>query len=367
MTPIRIGSLFSGVGGLDLGISQAFQHSGIPITHEWFCEADTFCQSVLQSRWPNTKVHTDVREITATTATPIHVLIGGFPCQDLSVAGDRAGLAGSRSGLFWEMHRIAVQLRPHIVIMENVAGIASIDGAVQTVCGAFSEAGYDCVWGMLRANHPSVGAPHRRERWFCIAYMADADQVVSGRDTGAVRCAEGEAQETGHQQRQGVGCGGATTRSESIVADASSPRLQERQLASVTEGPGQRGGCDTEDDRHAGGMADTNGRQRQSERFVAGMGWQQLIFPQGEEDGQGEAVAELGGVSYGIPTELDITKHRWPCPPGPEQHPWEPPRADTEDCPNRRNRLKALGNAVVPQQAYQIGLWCVQNLIEVTP
>lgn len=428
MTPIRIGSLFSGIGGLDLGIGQALEHNGIPHTTQWMVEAEPFCQQVLAKHWPEAEIYSDVRTITEEVA-PIDILVGGFPCQDLSVAGARAGLEGQKSGLFWEMHRIAVQLRPRIVVMENVAGIASIDGAVQTVCGAFSQAGYDLVWGMLRANDPSVGAPHRRERWFCVAYMADPEGQRAGRvaaregrhisdavggsgcatgrtngvadpdslDTGGntrtVRCTPRDMQAAGQAHRQASVCGGAAT--PKGVADpdccAGYKRAEEQGREQEERAPAHRDGhedlADTPCLRPQGGGAVTKqyeSRQRawgDSAAESADGSEAAAAEPAdrrggGEHDvhehaagcrpcaAKGEAECLLGGDPDGLSAGVDITEHRWPAPPGPYQYVWEPPRSIQSIDPDRRKRLKALGNAVVPQQAYVIGQWVVRNLIE---
>lgn len=415
MKPIRIGSLFSGVGGLDLGVIQALEHAGMPTQTEWLCEQDPYCQKVLQARFPNTEVYSDVRSIDE-KAAPIDLLLGGFPCQDISVAGRRAGLEGQKSGLFWEMHRLVCILRPRIVIMENVAGIFSIEGAIPTIAGAYAEAGYDLTWGMLRASDPSVGAPHRRERWFGIAWLADADEqlVQHERNAGELGQAEGEAQrQIGKGQRQGAGC-----RSQAQLADADAVRSsgcepsrtneladsscigrKELNVSRVAAGSVEHHRADDEigrlrvmadtdecrhgeqrnaaaitpqqrlgDQRGAEVMADTAGGGRQLERDAGGMGKQQQLFAQGREESVQDATEpDMGRDIDGVPAALDITRHRWPAPPGPYQWAWEPPRADAEVTEKgvRRSRLKSLGNAVVPQQAYQIMKWVIDNLIEV--
>ena len=112
---MRIGSLFSGIGGLDLAAEAAFGGRVV-----WHCEIERHPQRVLRRRWPDAALHEDVRTLTSATAEPIDVLTGGFPCQDLSLAGKRAGLDGARSGLYGEMLRIADELRPDWVVFENV-------------------------------------------------------------------------------------------------------------------------------------------------------------------------------------------------------------------------------------------------------
>lgn len=160
---IRIGSLFAGIGGFELGIERA-----IPNAHTiWQVEQNTFCQSILRKHWPNATIYDDVRTVGAHNLQPIDILIGGFPCQDISTAGKQRGIKdGTRSGLWWEMHRLILELRPRIVIMENVANIITVGGS--DVVGSLAQIGYDSEWQIISAQQ--CGAPHMRKRWFCVAY-----------------------------------------------------------------------------------------------------------------------------------------------------------------------------------------------------
>jgi DNA (cytosine-5)-methyltransferase 1 len=114
---ITCGSLFSGIGGFDL----AFQRAGIETI--WQVEIDEKCLNILVRHFPNAERYTDVRTVGKQNLTPVDVICGGFPCQDLSVAGKRAGLAGERSGLWHEFHRIISELEPRWVVIENVPGL----------------------------------------------------------------------------------------------------------------------------------------------------------------------------------------------------------------------------------------------------
>tara|TARA_R100000231_G_scaffold90530_4_gene68388 strand:+ start:763 stop:1521 length:759 start_codon:yes stop_codon:yes gene_type:complete len=160
---IRIGSLFAGIGGFELGIERA-----IPNAHTiWQVEQNTFCQSILRKHWPNATIYDDVRTVGAHNLQPIDILIGGFPCQDISTAGNQRGITnGTRSGLWWEMHRIIVELQPRIIIMENVPNIVRLGGT--DVVGSLANIGYGCEWSVISARQ--FGAPHMRKRWFCVAY-----------------------------------------------------------------------------------------------------------------------------------------------------------------------------------------------------
>ena len=161
----KIGSLFSGIGGFELGLERA-----IPAETIWQVEQDKFCQSILKKHWPKAKIYNDVRNITKDNVEPVDILCGGFPCQDISIAGKTKGLKGEKSGLWWEMWRIISELRPRIAVLENVANIIRLGG--REVVGSLAQIGYDAEWTTIRAS--DFGAPHRRERWFCVAYYHGA-------------------------------------------------------------------------------------------------------------------------------------------------------------------------------------------------
>jgi DNA (cytosine-5)-methyltransferase 1 len=159
---MKLGSLFSGIGGFELGLERA-----IPgLETVWQVEQVEFCQKVLQKHWPNAKIYDDVRNINKNNVEPIDILCGGFPCQDISLAGKGEGINGKKSGLWWEMHRIISELRPRIAIMENVPAITF--RGLDTVLGSLSQIGYDAEWTIISAAQ--FGAPHLRKRWFCVAY-----------------------------------------------------------------------------------------------------------------------------------------------------------------------------------------------------
>lgn len=132
----------------------------------WQVEQDSFCQRVLKKHWPDSKLYDDVRDINKNNVAPVDVLCGGFPCQDISVAGKGEGLNGQKSSLWWEMHRIICELRPRIVVMENVSNV--VNRGLSEVLGSLASIGYDAEWCVLSAAQ--FGAPHLRKRWFCVAY-----------------------------------------------------------------------------------------------------------------------------------------------------------------------------------------------------
>jgi DNA (cytosine-5)-methyltransferase 1 len=166
-------SLFAGIGGFDL----ALQRAGVEVVAsiEW----DKHAQNILRQRFPETTVLGDIQEVTGEQLiragfTPDDgIITGGFPCQDLSVAGKRAGLAGKRSGLFWEICRLLDETRTQTVILENVPGLLSSNNGrdMAVVLEALVERGYRVGWRVLDAQH--FGVPQRRRRVFIVGCLGD--------------------------------------------------------------------------------------------------------------------------------------------------------------------------------------------------
>ena len=171
-----VGSLFAGIGGFDLG----FEREGYEI--RWQVEIESYCQKVLEKHWPDVPRYDDVHDCGLHNLEPVDVITGGFPCQDLSVAGRQEGLNGERSALWWEMHRVIGELRPRFAVVENVPNL--FNRGIDRVCGSLAEIGYDAEWHVISAA--DVGAPHLRKRvWLCAWPMADADGAGFGERCGA--------------------------------------------------------------------------------------------------------------------------------------------------------------------------------------
>jgi DNA (cytosine-5)-methyltransferase 1 len=180
---MRVLDLFSGIGGFSLGLERAGMKTVA------FCEIDPFCRRVLAKHWPEVPCYDDVRELTAGTLSgdgvgPVDVICGGFPCHDISFAGDRGGMEGERSGLWSEYARLVRELRPQFVIVENVAGLLSL--GLGDVLKDLAAVGYDAEWHCIPAS--ALGAPHRRDRLWIIAY-AQREQLREqpGRGDGTRR------------------------------------------------------------------------------------------------------------------------------------------------------------------------------------
>ncbi|MFH1215374.1 MAG: DNA cytosine methyltransferase [Pseudomonadota bacterium] len=162
MHKLTLGSLFTGIGGLDIGL----ENSGMQVS--WQVEKNEYCRNVLEKRWPEINRWDDVKTFPPGPADDwkVDVIAGGFPCQDISNAGLRKGLSGNRSGLWFEMLRVICFLRPKFIVLENVPAL--LIRGFGDVLGGLAEAGYDAEWQVLSAS--MFGAPHIRERIFIIAY-----------------------------------------------------------------------------------------------------------------------------------------------------------------------------------------------------
>jgi DNA (cytosine-5)-methyltransferase 1 len=185
---VKIGALFSGSGQLEIAVSQMFPDSEIV----WHSEIEPAACTVLQHRFPGVPNLGDISEVDWAAVEPIDILCGGFPCTDVSTAGQRAGLThDTRSGLWFQMAKAVEVLRPRFVFIENVKGLLSAKAirnlesgddalgvtgdepllrAIGAVCGDLADRGYDTQWTSLRAS--DVGAAHRRERVFILAHRA---------------------------------------------------------------------------------------------------------------------------------------------------------------------------------------------------
>jgi len=155
--------LFAGIGGFALGAYWA----GLRFDEHYYSEVDKYAMRVYQQRFPDAIGLGDITKIDG-SKLPYGdwIIAGGFPCQDISVAGKGAGLAGARSGLWFEMLRLIGDLRPRYAIVENVGAL--LVRGIDTVLGTLAEIGYDAEWQIISAA--SVGAPHRRDRVYIVAY-----------------------------------------------------------------------------------------------------------------------------------------------------------------------------------------------------
>jgi DNA (cytosine-5)-methyltransferase 1 len=206
---VNVGSLFAGIGGFDLGLERA----GFRV--DWQVELDPYCRAVLARRFQRACRFADVREVGSGTLPPVDLVCGGFPCQDLSVAGRGAGLSGARSGLWSEFARIVRELRPGYVIVENVPALLSGKGKrwdrapIGRVLGDLAALRYDAEWACLSARE--FGAPHLRKRVWIVAYPSRDASAGPAAPAGSER----------ERARPGGAAGGATG-----MADADGERCE---------------------------------------------------------------------------------------------------------------------------------------------
>ena len=316
---LTIGSLFSGIGGLELGLERA----GLgPVL--WQVESDPYCRSILAHHWPDARRYEDVREVGAELA-PVDIICGGFPCQDISTAGKGAGLGGARSGLWWEFLRIVRMVGPRVVVAENVAALAA--RGLDQVLGGLAESGYDATWDCIPAA--AVGAPHRRDRLFVVAWLADA----------------AGGHEQGQRGQQPSGQVGVIAREPSREALADSDGIG----GEPREG---REGCQRPGRPELGG----------SGRDVAYADCWRLARERGQERHRSALEGDARGDE---PHGCNLPE--WPPAPD-DMHAWGAVQADAQPsfcrladglpaglARDRTRKLRALGNAVVPQVAEVVG------------
>lgn len=291
---LTVGSLFSGIGGIDLGLERA------GMVTRWFVEIDPHCRNVLARHWPGLPIYGDITAIDWSGVEPVDVLAGGFPCQPNSVAGQRLGTSDPR-WLWPEFARAIRALRPRYVLVENVPNLLRVnDGAAMAeVLGDLAASGYDAEWDCIPAE--VAGAPHQRDRLWLVAYA----------DGGGLRAGIGSL-----PTRQPD-----TTRSGSPVPDDGGRRCD------LPRRRGQHGtgatGTDTPGRGDAVALAHAD-RSRLAEFpwSVAHAGLRRLGASGG--DGWWESEPALGRVVDGLPHRVD--------------------------------QLRSLGNAVVPQVVEPIGL-----------
>ena len=331
-------SLFSGIGGLDLAAEMA----GFKTVGQ--VEIDDYCNRVLEYHWPNVPRWRDVKDVTAesferrTGIKPgtLAVLSGGFPCQPFSAAGKRRGESDNRY-LWPEMLRVICEIRPRWIVAENVRGILSIDtgrtfGRILT---DLAQNGYRAGWLCYGAG--DIGAPHRRERVFIVGH------------------AEGNTGSTVGEVWQGqVANAGGICSKPGYVADAESRQDNRREPGELAGKAEAGASCNPAVNPGSQDVADAYGHNRQrggGNVQVGRLGSKERV-EQNDTAGRNERPTQsgLGNSPDGLPSGL--AGHRWPAGPG-EQHEWEPPRIAT-GVKDRVAKLKALGNAVVPAQAYPI-------------
>lgn len=299
---LSVGSLFSGIGGIDLGLERA----GFEIA--WQCEKDPFCLQVLEKHWPDVKRYQDVREIDG-EAERVDLLCGGFPCQPVSCAGKRKGDQDER-WLWPEFLRVICCLRPKRILAENVPGLFSADSGrlFGGILRDLAEIGYDAEWQVLSAS--SFGAPSLRRRLFLVAYPRHT----------SLEKQRGNAPGSWNAKEAAILCKAGTS------PDTNSNTLWEQQ--------GRAGWTDRERPPKSGDVSEV--RETPDALFTRFPEWNGLVFKGGAFTRTpggcwGEAPPAICGVDDGVSRRVD--------------------------------RLRALGNAVVPQVAEYVGKQIIESLM----
>lgn len=191
--------LFSGIGGLTLALEPW-------VTPIVYCENDRYAQAVLLSRMsdghlPVAPIWDDIRTLQKSHVPGVEIIYGGFPCQDISAAGTGKGMeAGSRSGLFSEILRISEEIRPSYIFLENVPAIRT-RGLARVLC-ELTSIRYDCRWTVVSAAE--LGAPHLRERWFLLAANSDSVGLRNGRERNPKRKAKANSIAGNHGEKESL-------------------------------------------------------------------------------------------------------------------------------------------------------------------
>ena len=219
---------FAGIGGFSYAATKLV--GGYRTTQ--FIEIDPFCQKILKKHFPFTPIHDDIRTFTAIPGQ-YDVICGGFPCQSISVAGNRAGITEeSRSGIFYELMRVIRMVRPRFVVLENVAAI--LNNGLDIVLGELSQAGYDAEWSVISAS--SLGACHRRSRWWCVAYTNDygsPSSSISGFDDQTNNDTSERTNQVSQPTRSIESSNSGAIQSSTKLTDSNSKRLQRQDFSKV--------------------------------------------------------------------------------------------------------------------------------------
>ena len=386
---MTFGSLFSGIGGIDIGLERVgFQ----PL---WQCEINKFCRDLLTKRWPDLKLYGDIEDIDEKTPRP-DVLCGGFPCQDISTANTKGkGLDGAKSGLWFEFYRVIRILRPRYVLVENVANL--VNKGLDRILQGLAEIGYDAEWQVLSAAQ--FGAWHLRRRIFIVAYTNSFDGQVSGEtkfdldwtDYGVQR-EWNESPDSSQRRRSTI----TPTDPQELQRYGRSNNhgfsSQSREISEFGDSGGENAASDSTSQQHrrqnhssgcevarahssgewgekdAGSPGDCGEKTSAHTNCVFAGGTSQPVRPR--EGGMGfgfggngqyvrnpsEAMVDSDGSRYEkhgrsftiFPEQFASERYSW----------WkaEPGICRVHDgIPNRVDRLRSLGNAVVPQVAEYVG------------
>ena len=378
---MKIGSLFSGIGGFDLGIEKGLSKYGAETV--WQVEIDKHCVNVLKKHWPNAlQIEDDINNVDFSKLEKVDMLIGGFPCQTFSVAGSRKGLSekDDRGILWYQFERAISTIRPEWVVAENVRGLLTAKddrgrkgGAFARVVSFLASRGYRVEWQVVSAG--SVNAPHLRERIFVIAkkenleYTSSKSNGNENQQTNAVS----ESRET--RINNNTRRGGNKSRSHWQEI--------EQQMGSVSYGicPGLAGNLGlpnywdyyadrinwatptTQEIPHKDIELTESGRRKSKDGNSShSLNLQDQVNL--SEKTMFDTPIKHTGVDNAAPSEWRRNSHNIVVQSHyKEYEPWETVPRAVEDYPLRKQKLQALGNAVVPACAEFVGL-CISRAID---
>ena len=309
---LTVGSLFSGIGGFDLGLERA----GMKVI--WQSEIDEFASKVLKKHWPNVPNLGDITKVDWTNIERPDVICGGYPCQPFSTAGKRGG-ANDHRHLWPAMFNAICVLRPRYALMENVRGHLSL--GFDRVLGDLAEIGYDAEWQVIPAA--AVGAPHKRDRVFIVAYPNDARNRTP-------QCRIDDNGSTQIKKRSNI------AQSEFGGHGANVANTDSRRRKQCKPKTKSVSGISSSSKRNSTKMADTNSEQLGQPRRTKDIKSKNRVW---SDHGRRkttngfrqwwEVEPNVGRVANGVPDRVD--------------------------------RLKGLGNAIVPQVAELVGALVVEH------
>lgn len=383
--------MFSGIGGLELGLEWTGGFETL-----WQVEYDEFASRILAKHWPDVRRYRDVREVTGIYSDTkckqrdtgresisglsaedinrnyiqeVDLLCGGFPCQDVSLAGRRAGFGDgtTRSGLWYEFARIISEIKPRWVLAENVPGLLSADDgwAFGKVLGDLASLGYNVWWDCIPAA--ACGAPHRRDRVFIVGRrtvpLADSSVVIDGRGGGSAENSASSSRR--NDNTRGSGRNDHESQSKVAgqdVANTSSQQIRDKRKDD-TDGARGPGADDARQDGSGQSLADTT-QQRVNVETVKGTGG---LSQQSGGSGSIKSDTDSERCIHG---ETKESRNAEPSAKNDTGNPleWWLSLTDLDrvvdgisfKLEHGQDRLRCLGNAVVPQVAYVVGSWILE-------
>ena len=296
---LTVGSLFTGIGGFDLGLSRV----GFKIA--WQVEIDDYCSRVLERHWPGVKRYGDIKEIDAADLEPVDLICGGFPCQPASQAGKQLGVEDER-WLWPEFYRILRAARPRWVLVENVPGLRAVNSgrAFGEVVGDLASLGYSVVWDCISAAH--LGAPHIRDRVWIVARLANTERTE--RREGGIGRHEPDGANAGWQEETSRSRSRGASGGSGIMVDANDSHAdsRRRQERSESHSGQEEPQLEASHGDNAGGLDQDVSRANSAGRVEQ---WRaESVFaeqPAVERSGRGKVRSPIHRMADGVSQRLD--------------------------------------------------------------